>query len=161
MQKLKTEFRWAIYYTFFSIVWFQFEKKLGFHDTKIGSQTLFSYLFYLLFFVFTFFCIKVKKKLVYQNQISFQQGLVSGSLLAVFCALMSPFALHFKIKYIHPEFFPKMIAFFTAQGKNSEQIIGFYNFKAYAIMNVVEVLSFGIIFAFIVAKIVENKKIIS
>ena len=62
MNKFKIEFKWAIYYTFLVIMWFQLEKYLGFHDKNIANHPVFTNLMYVFIFgVYILFLIDKKK----------------------------------------------------------------------------------------------------
>ncbi len=158
MNKFKIEFKWAIYYTFLGIMWFQLEKYLGFHDKNIANQPLFTNLMYILVFVVYVLFLIDKKKNFFMNNMSWQQGLLSGVILAIIAMILSPFALYFCLKYINPDFFTNMINFSVAQGMKLKSAQAMFGSTAYMILTSFSTLSFGIIFAAVAAAVVKTKK---
>ncbi|MES2863142.1 MAG: DUF4199 domain-containing protein [Bacteroidota bacterium] len=158
MSKFKIEFKWAIYYTFLGIMWFQLEKYLGFHDEKIANHPFFTNLMYVLVFgIYILFLID-KKKNFFNGIMSWQQGLLSGIILAIFAMILTPFALYFSLKYINPDFFTNMIIFSVSQGMKLENAQAMFGATAYMFLASFTTLSFGIIFAALAASIVKTKK---
>lgn len=158
MNKFKIEFKWAIYYTFLGIMWFQLEKHLGYHDENIANHhflTNFIYIF--IFGIYILFLID-KKKNYFNGIMTWQQGLISGLVLSVLAMILAPFSIYFKLKYVNPNFFEQMIQASTARGIKLENAEAVFNMKAYITLGVVDCLSFGIIFAALASAIVKTKK---
>lgn len=158
MNKFKIEFKWAIYYTFLVIMWFQLEKSLGFHTKHIANQPVFTNLIYIIIFGIYIFFLLDKKKNFFNGIMTWQQGLLSSVILSVFTMILSPFAIYFKLKYVNPNFFDQMIAASVAKGIKLENAEAVFNLKAYMILGIVDTLSFGIIFAALASTIVKSKK---
>jgi hypothetical protein len=158
MSKFKIEFKWAIYYTFLGIMWFQLEKYLGFHDKNIANQPVFTNLIYIFIFgIYILFLID-KKKNYFNGIMTWQQGLISGLVLSVLAMILAPFSIYFKLKYVNPNFFEQMIHASTARGIKLENAVTVFNMKAYITLGVVDCLSFGIIFAALASALVKTKK---
>lgn len=159
MNKFRIEFRWAIYYTFLSILWFQLEKSLGFHDQNIDNQPYITNLFYVIIFIIYIFALIDKKKNYFKGVMTWQQGLISGVVLSVLAMILSPFAIYFKLKYINPNFFEQMIKASISRGIKLENAEALFNMKSYITLGVVDCLSFGIIFAALASAITKSKNI--
>lgn len=158
MSKFKIEFKWAIYYTFLGIMWFQLEKYFGYHDKNIASQPIFTNFVYIFIFGIYLLFLLDKKKNYYNGMMTWQQGLISGVVLSVLAMILAPFAIYFKLKYINPNFFEQMIQASIARGIKLENAEAVFNLKAYITFGVVDCLSFGIIFAALASAIVKTKK---
>ena len=89
---------------------------------------------------------------------SWQQGLLSGVILAVFAMILTPFALYFSLKYVNPDFFTNMINYSISKGMKLENAQAMFDITAYMIFATFGTLSFGIIFAAVAAAIVKTKK---
>lgn len=157
MNKFKIEFRWAIYYTFLSILWFQLEKSLGYHNQNIDNQPYITNLFYVIIFFIYILQLLDKKKNYFNRIMTWQQGLISGVVLSVFAMILSPFAIYFKLKYVNPAFFQQMIKASTSRGIKLENAEAVFNLKAYITLGIVDCLSFGIIFAALASAIIKSK----
>jgi fatty acid desaturase len=89
---------------------------------------------------------------------TWQQGLLSGIILAVFAMILTPFALYFSLKYVNPDFFTNMINYSVSKGMKLENAQAMFDISAYMIFATFGTLSFGIIFAAVAAAIVKTKK---
>lgn len=157
MNKFKIEFKWAIYYTFLGIMWFQLEKYLGFHDTNIAHHPIFTNLVFILIFGIYILFLLDKKKNFFNGIMTWQQGLLSGVILAIFAMILTPFALYFSLKYVNPDFFTNMINYSVSKGMKLENAKAMFDLTAYMIFATFGTLSFGIIFAALAALLVKTK----
>lgn len=157
MNKFKIEFRWAIYYTFLTILWFQIEKSFGLHNQNIENQPYITNLFYIVVFIIYIFALSDKKKNYFNGIMTWQQGLISGVVLSILAMILAPFAIYFKLKYVNSEFFQQMIKASTARGIKLENAEAVFNMKAYITLGVVDCLSFGIIFAALASALIKTK----
>lgn len=160
MEKFKIEFKWAVYLTFLSIVWFQLENKLGWHSQNIKNLGLLTNLKYILVFLLFIAAIYNKKTSYFKNQMSWQQGLVSGVIIAILGTLLAPFAVYFCIKYISPNYFENLTNYLVSVGATKENAQLMYNQKTQMFVEAFSTLSFGIIFAALSSYILfqKNKK---
>jgi len=158
MNKFKIEFKWAIYYTFLGIMWFQLEKYLGFHDKNIASHPVFTNFIYIFIFGIYVLFLLDKKKNFFNGIMSWQQGLLSGVILAVFAMILTPFALYFSLKYVNPDFFTNMINYSVSKGMKLENAQAMFGTTAYMIFASFGTFSFGILFAALASALVKTKK---
>jgi hypothetical protein len=89
---------------------------------------------------------------------SWQQGLLSGVILAIFAMILTPSALYFSLKYINPDFFTNMINYSVSKGMKLENAQAMFSTTAYMIFASFGTFSFGIIFAALASSIVKSKK---
>jgi len=105
MKKIKIELKWAIIFTIFTLVWWLLEKTLGWHDEKILNHFWLTLLF-LPFVIFMYvLAIREKRRRFYNKKITWKQGFLSGLLLSIFIAALSPIAQYITHNFITPEFF--------------------------------------------------------
>jgi hypothetical protein len=109
MKKFTIEFTWAVIFTLASMLWTVLEKSLGFHDEKIGSQVIFVWLFGIPAFIVYFFAIKDKRNNFYNGKANWQQLFLSGVVMSVFVALMSPLAQYISTTVISPDWIKNSI----------------------------------------------------
>lgn len=158
MSKFKIEFKWAIYYTFLGIMWFQLEKNLGYHDEKIAQHPVFTNLIYIFIFVLYVLFLIDKKKNFFNGMISWQQGLLSGVILALLSMLLTPFAIYFSLKYVNPAYLDNMITYSVSQGMKLENAQALFNRTTYMLFASFGTFSFGILFAAAAAALLKTKK---
>jgi hypothetical protein len=158
MNKFKIEFKWAIYYTFLGIMWFQLEKYLGYHDKNIAKYTLFTNFIYILIFIIYVLYLVDKQKNFFHGVMSWQQGFLSGVILSIFAMILTPFAVYFSLKYVNPDFFINMINFSVSKGMKLENAQAMFGTTAYMMLATFSTISFGIIFAALAALLVKTKK---
>ena len=90
MKKFEIEFKWALYFTAFNMLWLSLEKYLGWHDELIQFHTFYSLLIILPQVVFFYLAIREKKIQYFKGKITWQQGLLSGGILSILIAALSP-----------------------------------------------------------------------
>ncbi|NHM01498.1 DUF4199 domain-containing protein [Flavobacterium difficile] len=158
MSKFKIEFKWAIYYTFLGIMWFQLEKYLGYHDEKIAFHPVFTNFIYIFIFLIYLLFLVDKKKNFFNGVMSWQQGLLSGVILALFAMVLTPFALYFSLKYVNPNFFESMINYSVSKGMKLENATALFDTTTYMLFAAFGTFSFGILFAALAAALIKTKK---
>ena len=87
------------------LVWTLLEKTLGWHDESIADHwwlTLFFFPFAIIMYVLA---MQETKRRIYNGIISWQQYFISGLLIALFVALLSPLAQYITHGFITPEYF--------------------------------------------------------
>ena len=89
---------------------------------------------------------------------TWQQGLLSGVILAIFAMILTPFALYFSLKYVNPDFFKNMINYSVSKGMKLENAQAMFDITAYMIFATFGTFSFGILFAGLASSLVKTKK---
>lgn len=87
----------------------QLEKWSGLHDKYIDYHLYLTNLFAIPAIWMMVLALKEKKKKFYNNHISYKQGLLSGIVLSLFIALLSPLTQWITSFVITPEYFPNVI----------------------------------------------------
>jgi hypothetical protein len=101
----KIELKWAIIFTIMTLVWVLLEKTLGWHDEKIADHYWLTLLF-LPFAVFMYvLAMRETRRRIYNRKMTWLQGFLSGLVLALFIALLSPLAEYVTHNYLTPEYF--------------------------------------------------------
>ena len=147
MKNIKIELKWAIIFTVVALLWMVLEKLSGLHDKYIDYHLYLTNLFAIPAIVLMVMALKEKKKIFDGGQISYKQGLISGIVLSILIALLSPLTQWITTYVITPEYFPNVI-------KRSVEL-GFYqtiaeaeanfNYKNYAIQGAIGALVMGIV----------------
>ncbi|HLS31505.1 MAG TPA: DUF4199 domain-containing protein [Flavobacteriaceae bacterium] len=163
MKNLRIELRWAILFSLITAIWMFIEHSfLGWHDKYIGSQFQNHFIvLIILFFVMYYYALKEKRKYDYNGKITWKQAFVSGMLISIFIAILSPLIEYFNYNYISPHYFDNMIAYQTQKEsypmsqEDAEQI---FNMKSFIFQGVFTSFSFGIFISAIVALLIRTDK---
>lgn len=158
MKNYSIEIKWAVIYVILSFLWIFVQKFLGFFDENISKHLFFSVLIVLILFPLFYFAQTDKKKNFLNGQMSWKQGFLSGAIIIVIATLFVPLLQYLTYEIINPDFFAKTIDFYTKNRKmDAIDAATRFNLKSYIIQGISDSLSFGIIFAAIVAFFTKSK----
>lgn len=109
VKNIRIEIKWAILFSLIGLLWMVLEKLSGLHRKHIDYHLYLTNLFAIPAIWVMVLALKEKKKKDYNGQMSYQQGLISGIILSVFIALLSPLTQWITSYIITPEYFPNVI----------------------------------------------------
>lgn len=115
---------------------------MGWHDENIANH-FWTTLLFLPFASFMFIlAIREKRRRFYDGKISWRKAFLSGTLLSIFIALLSPFVQYITHNYITPEYFGNVIDYsVTNKVMTIEAANDYFNIKSYMLQS-----AFGAIF---------------
>ena len=160
MKKFGIEIKWAINFSIITLLWMILEHSLGWHDENIGKHAIYTN-FFIIIAIFTYFiAIKDKKDNFYARNMTFRKGFVSGVMLSIFIAILSPIVQYISFKFIAPNFFENIINY-TVTHKIQTQIQAedYFNLKSYTIQGFFGSLSMGVVTSAIIAYFLKSKPI--
>ena len=136
------------------------EKLVGLHSTHIDKHMYLTNLFAIPAIIVMVLALKDKKKDFYAGQMNYKQGLISGTILSVFIALLSPLTQWITSTIITPEYFPNVIAYSVETGyyKSIEEAEAYFNLKNYIVQSTIGALLMGIITTAIAMIFIRSKK---
>lgn len=160
MKNLKIEIKWAVIFSVIGLMWMLLEKLVGLHSTHIDKHMYLTNLFAIPAVIVMVLALKDKKKDFYAGQMSYKQGLISGIILSVFIALLSPLTQWITSTIITPEYFPNVIAYSVETGyhKSIEEAEAYFNLKNYIVQSTVGALIMGIITTAVAMVFIRSKK---
>lgn len=160
MRKIRIEIKWAIIFTIVVLLWMLLEKLVGLHDKYIDYHMYLTNLFAIPAIWMMVLALKDKKKNFYEGQMNYKQGLVTGILLSVFIALLSPLAQWITSYVITPEYFPNVIKRSVELGyfNSIADAEAKFNYKNYAIQGTIGALIMGIVTTAIAMIFIRTKK---
>ena len=157
MKKFTIEFTWAVIFTLASLLWNVLEKALGYHDDKIGSQMLFSMLFWLVSIPIYIFAIRDKQKHYFHDRANWTQLFLSGIVLSVFAALMCPLAVYINLNVISPDFVGNGTRYFVEVKKmTADKALMYVGYRSLVIQGVSSIISVGVIISAIIALFIKS-----
>lgn len=160
MKSIKIEIKWAIIFSVVGLLWMVLEKLSGLHAEYIDYHLYLTNLFAIPAIVVMVMALKDKKKSFYDGQMDFKQGLISGVVLSVIIALLSPITQWITSFIITPEYFPNVIKRSVEIGyfKTTAEAEANFNYQNYAVQGAIGALVMGIITTAIAMFFIRTKK---
>lgn len=158
----KTEIKWAVIFTIVNLLWVSVEKVMGCYSTKIEDHITMTNLFAIPALTIFILALLDKRRKDYNDQMTWMQGFISGSVITLFIVLLSPLAQIVAYKVIAPEYFPNMIDYaVTVKKKDRATVEAFFNLKSYILQSLLGSAIIGLMTAAIVALFVKKSEPIS
>jgi hypothetical protein len=160
MDKIKIEFKWAIIFSIMGLLWMVLEKLTGLHSTYIDYHLYLTNLFAIPAIWVMILALKNKKRQFYNGQMSYLQGFISGFILSVFIALLSPLTQWITSYIITPKYFQNVIKRSVEIGyyETIEKAQANFNYANYAKQGAIGALLMGIVTTSIAMIFIKSKK---
>lgn len=160
MKNPTTEIKWAIIFTIVVLLWMVLEKISGLHDQYIDYHLYLTNLFAIPAIIMMVMALKEKKRKDYQGRMTYKQGFISGLILSVFIAVLSPLAQYITSYYITPDYFPNVIKRSVELGYYADTTAAEanFNYQNYTIQGAIGALVMGIITTAIAMIFIRTKK---
>ena len=158
MKKFTIEIKWAFIFTIAGLLWMFLEKKLGWHEALIAKQPIYTMLFSIIAIIIFVLAIKDKKINYYENDMDWKQGFLSGCIVSLIVAVLSPLSQYIIMEIISPNYFQNAINNATLNNNMSiETAKTFFNLKSYIFQAAFGGLSVGIVTSAIIAYFIKTK----
>lgn len=147
MKNIKIEFKWAIIFSLVGLLWMVLEEISGLHGKYIDYHLYLTNLFAIPAIIVMAMALKDKKKNFYDGQMNYKQGLISGIILSVIIALISPLTQWITSYVITPEYFPNVIKRSVEIGyfKTTAEAEANFNYLNYAKQGAISALIMGVV----------------
>ena len=147
MKNMNIEIKWAIIFSIVGLLWMVLEKLVGLHSTYIDYHLYLTNLFAIPAIIVMVLALKDKKKNFYKGTMTYKQGLISGIILSIIIALLSPLTQWITSFVITPEYFPNVIkrSVEIEYYNTTEEAQANFNYKNYAIQGAFGALIMGIL----------------
>ena len=158
MKKYQIELKWALVFLGMTLIWMIGEKLLGYHSEKIDQHEVITNFIAIPAIAVYVFALLDKKKNFYKGQMNYLQGFISGIIISVIVAAISPLTQYLTSVVISPEYFPNIIKYAVDNGKATQaEAISYFNLKSYITYGVIGALGMGAVTSAIVALFVKTK----
>ncbi|MFT4832727.1 MAG: Mn2+/Fe2+ NRAMP family transporter [Psychroserpens sp.] len=152
MKKYRTEIKWGVIFAISTLVWMYFEKAMGWHDELIAQQLIYTNLFALVAIVIYVQALKEKRNKDFIGKMSWKQGFISGIIISIVVAILTPFTQYIGSTWIAPNLFPNLIDYMVETGKMTEEgATNYFNLKSYMVQGTFGALTMGVVTSAIVA----------
>ena len=147
MGTIKVEIKWAIIFSMVGLLWMVLEKVSGLHDEYIDYHPYLTNLFAIPAIIMMVLALKEKKVNFYLGRMTYKQGLISGIVLSLLIAVISPLTQYITTYYITPSYFPNVIKRSVELGyyTSTEEAKSNFNYQNYAIQGAIGAFIMGII----------------
>jgi hypothetical protein len=160
MRNIKIETKWAIIFSVAGLLWMLLEKLSGLHDKYIDYHQYLTNLYAIPAIWIMVLALVDKKKNFYDAKMSYKQGLITGIILSIIIAALSPLTQWVTSYVISPEYFPNVINRSVELGyyKTIEEAQANFNFANYVKQGLIGALMMGIVTTAVAMIFVRTKK---
>lgn len=146
MGRFRIEAKWALI-SLMTLAWMVLEKVSGLHGKYIDYQYYLTNLFAIPAIAVMVLALKDKKQNFFHGNMSYLNGLITGIVLSLFIAILSPLTQWIISYVISPEYFPNVIKRSVELGyyKSVAEAEAFFNYKNFAIQSAIGALVMGIL----------------
>jgi len=147
MSRFRIEAKWALIFSLMTLAWMVLEKVSGLHGKYIDYQYYLTNLFAIPAIAVMVLALKDKKQNFFHGNMSYLNGLITGIVLSLFIAILSPLTQWIISYVISPEYFPNVIKRSVELGyyKSVAEAEAFFNYKNFAIQSAIGALVMGIL----------------
>jgi len=158
MKNFKTEIKWGVIFTVSALLWMVLEKMLGWHDVHIDKHAINTNFFAIIAIGVFVFALLEKRNKDLGGKMTWVQGLVSGVIISVVIAILSPLSQYITHEFITPDYFQNAINYSVENNfMTEENAKTYFSFKSYLIQSAFGALGMGVITSAIVALFVRKK----
>ncbi len=158
MKNLRFEIKWAVIFAVVGLLWMFGEKLAGFHDEHIDKHANYSFPFAIPAIAVYVFALLDKRKNFYHGSMTYRQGFISGLIISVFVAILSPLTQYITSTIITPEYFPNAIEYMVREGQMTQEAAeNYFTMQDYIVQGLLWALGMGLVTSAIVALFVRKK----
>lgn len=159
LKKYSIEFKWGTLFAIMSLAWMFVEKSVGLHDVLIHKHALYTNFVAIPSVIIYVFALLDKRKNFFGGQITYMQSFLSGVLISVVVAVLSPLTQTICFQGITPTYFEHAIAYAISSKQMSEEVAReFFNLENYVIQGLFGAIVMGTLTSAIVSIFIRNKK---
>jgi hypothetical protein len=160
MKNYQIEFKWAIIFSLVGLVWMLLERLVGLHDQYIDYHMYLTNLFAIPAIVVMVMALKEKKQKHFEGNMSYVQGLLSGTILSVIIAILSPATQWITTYVITPHYFENVIRRSVELGYfvDAAAAEANFNYANYAKQGAIGALVMGVVTVAIAMIFIRTKK---
>lgn len=158
MKKIAIEIKWGMVFFALNFVWVVLEKSVGLHDEYIDKQLIYTNLFAIPAIVVYVLALLDKRRNAFHNKMNWLQGFISGLIISLVVAVLSPLTQIIVHNYLTPEYFENIIAYNVKAGLMTRlEAEGYFNLNSYIFMSMRTALVMGAVTSAIVALFVRKQ----
>lgn len=152
------ELKWGVLFSGAILVWLIIERLTGLHGEHIEYHRYFTNLFAVVAIVIYVLALRDKRSSMPNQEMRWVEGFISGLIIAVVVAVLSPLLQIIAHYLISPNFFENMQTFTINEGlMEPEAARDYFSLKSYIIQSVIGALIMGAVTSAVVAFFLRTK----
>jgi len=152
MQKYKTELKWGLIFMVTALVWMWLERLMGLHGRHIDKHAIYTNLFAIPAIFIYVLALLDKRKRDLDGKMSYKEGLITGLIITLIVAVLSPLTQWLTAVVVSPGYFPAIIDYSVSQGEMvREAAEKYFSLSSYIRMALVGALGMGMVTSLVVA----------
>jgi len=156
MRKYKIEIKWALIFIVASLIWMGIENVVGLHTVHIDKHMYYTNLFGIVAIIVYTLAMIDKRRNFYNGRMTWKQGFISGLIITLIVACVSPLSQLIVHRIIAPSYFENAIEYGVSLGKDPETLASYFNLWSYILQSLFGTLSLGIVTSAVVALFVKK-----
>lgn len=158
MRKINIEIKWAVIFTIALLCWILFEKTMGWDNENISEHWWLTLLFGPFAILLYLLALREKRRIVFGESMTFLQGFISGVIISLFVALLSPLTEYIAYNILTPEYFNTIgESSVTNELMTKSRMNNLLNINNYRWQSVFGLFWFGVVNSIIAAFFVRRK----
>jgi len=158
MQKYRTELKWGGLFMVAMLAWMTLERVVGLHSTLIDKHATYTNFFSIIAISVYVFALKDKKANDLKGHMTWKEGFISGVIISVVVAVLTPFGQLITAYVISPDYFGNAIRYGVEHGLTTQvEAEAYFNLKSYIIQSTIFALLMGIVTSAVVAFFLKSK----
>lgn len=105
MRKIYIELKWAVIFSIALLSWILFEKTMGWNKEQFEEFWWLTLLFAPFAILMYLLALREKRRRVFGGEMTWIQGFISGVIISVFAALLSPLTEYVAYNFFTPDYF--------------------------------------------------------
>lgn len=159
MKKIKIEIKWGLLFILSGLIWMILEKSLGWHDALLEKHATYTLFYAPIAIAIYVFALLDKKRNFYQGRMNYLQGFISGLIITLVVAILTPLSQYISHEYISPEYFPNIIKLSVESGQmTQEEAEGHFTLMSYIHQSLIFAAFMGVITSAVVAIFTRSKQ---
>ncbi|MBL4857410.1 MAG: DUF4199 domain-containing protein [Idiomarina sp.] len=147
-----TEIKWGVIFIIVSMLWVLIARLVGLHDNYIAYHSTYSNFFALIAIAIYVLALREKREKDLNGSMTWKQGFISGLIIAIVVAVLTPISQWITHVIISPNYFENVSNFAANEGgMDAEQAEVYFTLGSYIIQSMLFALVVGTITAAIVA----------
>ena len=157
MNKYRTELKWALIFTGMMFLWMIGERLTGLHDVHIDKHPIFTNFVAIPAIIIFVLALREKRDKDLNGKMTWSQGFISGLIISVIIAALSPIMQFITLNYLSPQYFENAIAYSVESGNaTQEEADSFFNINNYMFMGAISSVFMGMVTSAIVSIFVRK-----
>jgi len=159
MKNLRIEIKWGVIFTIALMIWTLLERLFGLHDEYIDKHPIYTLFFIIPAFIMYYLALVEKRETYYAGQMNWTQGFVSGLVISIVVAILTPLSQYISQEFISPNYFENAIEYSVQNGDfpTEEAAQEYFNLVSYIFSGMLFAVVSGAVTSAIVAIFTKKK----